>query len=290
MSYQSKGFFQKASDILSEKHRRFMDSDGFQYFLCRQKWIDFVGEVLAKESYISGATASTLYVQATNSVWIHQLTMMKEQILAKIQQDSFGKRFKDIRFRIGTKETKNKPKSTVDSINARRLLEKKICSTELSKEEKKWIEEWVAVHVSHDSLVPIFSQMMEDTLKKRKGQLKEGYHACVSCGTLIEPEKVCCDACIRKTSIKKRNQIISLLKKYMHYGYEMVSHVIPCSYREYAEAHEFVVLQCEEQIYNRVDIINNKRKLLSLLIHKPMEEITEQEAQEKFTQLREKKW
>ena len=76
----------------------------------------------------------------------------------------------------------------------------------------------------------------------------------------------------------------------MHYGYEMVSHVIPCSYREYAEAHEFVVLQCEEQIYNRVDIINNKRKLLSLLIHKPMEEITEQEAQEKFTQLREKKW
>ena len=107
MSYQSKGFFQKASDILSEKHRRFMESDGFQYFLFRQKWIDFVGEVLAKESYISGATDSTLYVQATNSVWIHQLTMMKEQILAKIQQDSFGKRFKDIRFRIGTKEAKN---------------------------------------------------------------------------------------------------------------------------------------------------------------------------------------
>ena len=80
---KSSGFLEKASDILKENHRRFMESDGFQYFLFRQKWPSFAGELLARESYIAGASGEVLYVQVTNSVWLSQLTMLKAQILEK---------------------------------------------------------------------------------------------------------------------------------------------------------------------------------------------------------------
>ena len=59
---KSSGYLEKASDILKENHRRFMESDGFQYFLFRQKWPSFAGELLVRESYIAGASIGEAFV------------------------------------------------------------------------------------------------------------------------------------------------------------------------------------------------------------------------------------
>jgi len=70
----------------------------------------------------------------------------------------------------------------------------------------------------------------------------------------------------------------------------MTRQVIPSTYREYAEAHEFLEIKLEQAIYDKVNGKENRRMLLALLTHKPMEEITEEEAREKLERLREKKW
>ena len=287
---KSSGYLEKASDILKENHRRFMESDGFQYFLFRQKWPSFAGELMARESYIAGASGEVLYVQVTNSVWLSQLTMLKAQILEKIHQDPFGARFTDIRFRIGPKQKKNQPRSTVAHVNPEIAKEKQRMSQPLNESEKQWIDQWVAGHVTDERLGPVFEKLMTGSLKKRKGELAAGYHPCPGCGTLIPPERKVCQDCGRKISIARRNRIIALLKKHPHYGYEMTRQVIPSTYREYAEAHEFLETKLEQAIYDKVNGKENRRRLLALLIHKPMEEITEEEAREKLERLREKKW
>ena len=285
---KSSGYLEKASDILKENHRRFMESDGFQYFLFRQKWPSFAGELLVRESYIAGASGEVLYVQVTNSVWLSQLTMLKAQILEKINKDPFGARFTDIRFRIGPKQTKNQPRSTLDPINRAIEKEKQRMSQPLNESEKQWIDQWVAGHVTDERLGPVFEKLMTGSLKKRKGELAAGYHPCPGCSTLIPPEKKVCQDCGRKISIARRNRIIALLKKHPHYGYEMTRQVIPSTYREYAEAHEFLEIKLEQAIYDKVNGKENRRMLLALLTHKPMEEITEEEAREKLERLREK--
>ena len=152
---KSSGYLEKASDILKENYLRFMESDGFQYFLFRQKWPSFAGELLVRESYIAGASGEVLYVQVTNSVWLSQLTMLKAQILEKINKDPFGARFTDIRFRIGPKQTKNQPRSTLDPINRAIEKEKQRMSQPLNESEKQWIDQWVAGHVTDERLGPV---------------------------------------------------------------------------------------------------------------------------------------
>mgnify|MGYP000941266869 CR=1 FL=1 len=49
-------------------------------------------------------------------------------------------------------------------------------------------------------------------------------------------------------------------------------------------------IKLEQAIYDKVNGKENRRMLLALLTHKPMEEITEEEAGEKLERLREKKW
>ena len=76
---KSSGYLEKASDILKENHRRFMESDGFQYFLFRQKWPSFAGELMARESYIAGASGEVLYVK--RRFWKRYIKILLEPVL-----------------------------------------------------------------------------------------------------------------------------------------------------------------------------------------------------------------
>ena len=136
------GIDQVFSDSFTSK--KIFGNDGFQFFLFQKRWKNIVGDMLAKESYIKSWKDDTLVIAVTNSVFLQHLFMMKGDLLKRLFEDKFGKRFKDIRFIAGPRQKKEKAYSTLDPVNHKIEEEQKMYSQDLTEGEEKWIENWAA--------------------------------------------------------------------------------------------------------------------------------------------------
>ena len=90
-------------------------NEAFQFWLFRQKWKEIVGDVLAEES-IGRQEGDTIYICCTNSVWMQELMMNRAEILRRIQEDPFGKRFRNIRIQQGPRQRREAGKTTADGL------------------------------------------------------------------------------------------------------------------------------------------------------------------------------
>lgn len=263
---------------------------GFQFYLFQKRWKNMVGDLMARESYISGCKGPVLYVQVTNSTFLQQLYMMKADILKELSKDEIGKYFTDIRFFAGSPRKESHPFTTVDRVNETIQKEHHRYSVALSQEEEQWIQNWVALHVESEKIRPQFTQMMEEVLKIRKGEKSEGYHECAICGALCPPENRICPACRRKLEKARKNKVILILKENPHYTYQEVRSIIPCDYSMYEDARDTLIHRAKEKIFHKYSADEEKKKLLALLLHRPISSITTEEANEMLKKLPQKKW
>ena len=199
------GIDQVFSDSITSK--KIFGNDGFQFFLFQKRWKNIVGDMLAKESYIKSWKDDTLVIAVTNSVFLQHLFMMKGDLLKRLSEDEFGKRFKDIRFIAGPRQKKEKAYSTLDPVNHK-------------------IEE---------------EQKMTEVLKIRKGEAAAGYKPCAWCGALFDQKdknQKLCPNCQRIFDRNIKHRAVLLLKKYPHYTFQQVRSIIGCGYSEYEEARD----------------------------------------------------
>lgn len=266
---------------------------GFQFYLFQKRWKNIIGDLMAKESYISGCKGPLLYVQVTNSAFMQQLYMMKGDILKELSKDEIGKYFKDIRFFAGSPRKDSLPFTTVDKVNETIKKEQHRYSVDLSPEEEQWIQSWVVGHVKSEKIRPQFAEMMEEVLKIRKGEQADGYHACAICGALCPPQEKICPACHRKLEKTRKNKVILILKENPHYTYQEVRAILPCDYSLYEDARDTLIHRAKEKIFHKYSADEEKKKLLALLLHRPVSSITTEEANEmlkKLPQKPQKKW
>lgn len=245
---------------------------------------------MAEESYITGCKGTLLFVRVTNSTFLQQLFMMKADILKELQKDEIGRYFTDIKFLAGSPQKPYKPFTTLDPVNQTIEKEHKRYSQSLTEEEETWIRSWVDGHVKKEALRPQFAEMMEEVLKIRKGELKDGYHPCSICGSLCPPSSPICPACQRKLAKTKKNKVILILKENPHYTYQEVRAILPCEYSMYEEARDILIHRAKEKIFRKEAASEEKRKLLALLLHRPLTGITEKEAEEMLQKMPQKKW
>lgn len=274
----------------SDLKQKLFGNKGFQFYLFQKRWEKIVGKLMAEESYIAGCKGPTLFVRVTNSTFLQQLFMMKEDILKELAKDEIGRYFTDIKFLAGSPKKPYKPFTTLDPVNRTIEKEQKRYSQSLSDREEQWITSWVDGHVKKESLRLPFKEMMEEVLKIRKGELADGYHACALCGSLCPPDSPICPACRRKLNKTKKNKVILLLKANPHYTYQQVRSVFPCEYSMYEEARDILIHRAKEKIFHKQGTAEEKRKLLALLLHKPLSSITEQEAEDMLKKMPQKKW
>ena len=93
-------------------------------------------------------------------------------------------------------------------------------------------------------------------------------HPCRSCGSLCPKEKKYVFLCRMK---EKRNTVYSvmvILKKKPHLLWEQVNEQISCTYGEYAEGKENLVHRYRQNLFRGQCTADEKKQLLSLLIHK----------------------
>lgn len=287
------GKMANTKDIFSQSGltRRLFGSEDFRFFLFKKKWADTVGPILAEESYISGFRNDVLYVTVTNSPLMNHLFMMKREILRNLTKaDEFGKRFQDIRFFTGRKEHKETGFAPLDELN-RVMKETMIAPTaKITDKERDWIHRWTESHVKKEALRPEFADMMEQVLRRKKGKLAKGYHPCARCGDLCPPDHRFCSSCERQLNKTRKNRIVLLLKEQPHLNFQQVRALLPCSYEDYEESRDRLIHRLKERIFQKYGTDLEKRRLLALLLHRPLQEITAQEAADILKKMPEKKW
>lgn len=245
---------------------------------------------MAEESYITGCKGPLLFVRVTNSAFLQQLFMMKADILKELSKDEIGRYFTDIKFLAGSPQKPYKPFTTLDPVNSAIEKEQKRYSQSLSEGEEAWIQNWVRSHVKKEAVRAPFAEMMEEVLKIRKGELADGYHPCSICGSLCPPDAPICPACRRKLARTKKNKVILILKENPHYTYQEVRAILPCEYSLYEEARDILIHRAKEKIFRKEAADEEKRKLLSLLLHRPLSDITSKEAEDMLKHMPQKKW
>lgn len=264
-------------------------NDAFQFYLFQQKWKAIAGDVLAEESRIGRKEGTTLYIHVTNSVWMQELIMRKKELLQRIQEDPYGRQFQDLRFMIAAPQEKETGLSAVDLLRQRMAEENGMKPLPLTEGETAWIAQWTASHVRAEKIRPAIREMMERALSLRKAQLAAGYHPCRRCGELIRKEETLCLRCRIEEERAILHRITLLLTTYPSLLYEEARRYIPCRYSQFAAARDGLIHKYKENYANGWGTEEEKRKLLSLLTHKPYEKITKEEADRALSALPKRK-
>lgn len=272
------GKLENAGQALSEVEHMAFGSDAFQFWLFQKRWPSIAGDTLAKESYIGREVGTTLYIHVTNSVWMQELMMHRQGLLARVQKDPYGRKFRDMRIMMSVPKTEVTPTTTVDVLKKKYQENEKVLSAPLSEGEKVWVDQWTKNHVEKEALRTPIARLMEGALKRRKAELAAGWHPCPRCGTLCSQTDLLCPSCRIQEEKQTKNKIVLLLKDHPAYLYEDVRCWIRCSYAQFADARDILIHRYKENYYNGYGDEEEKKKLLSLLVHKPYEEITKEEA------------
>lgn len=264
---------------LSKEGKTLFSNPSFRFWQLQNKWKHIAGPMIARESYISFEKKQTLYITVTNSVWMNHLYMMKADLLKRIREDDYGKKYTDIRFVAGRAKIERPPESSLVPVNNRREKEEKIYSVPLSEEERNSIDKWTGAYISDTNTRSLFTKMMKAAAAKRKGEIRAGWHSCTVCGDLIPPGINICTICENKKEQSHIGKIMLLLKESPHLSYNEIYKKIPCKYTAYEEARETLIQRIRENIYRKFDSPLNKRILLSMILHKPLKDISLREAE-----------
>ncbi|EGF14248.1 hypothetical protein HMPREF9083_0699 [Dialister micraerophilus DSM 19965] len=253
----------------------FKNNENYKLFILQKSWENIAGSLLAKESFVLKFVNSVLFIQVTNSVWKNQLHMLKKDLLSKINALPYNFNFTDLRFVVGSNFVKRKPFLSIDKVNKNNNLLKNIHSADLDEKEKNQILRWIDSHIKNDDLKEPFKDFMLGLFKIRKGELLSSYTPCFLCSALCPPSKKICVLCENVLERKKKHAIVIILKKKPHLNYNEVNEIFPCSFESFSDARNMLISRYKDKIFKNHDTVDEKKFLLSLLIHKPLQNISD---------------
>lgn len=89
------------SDLIKKAVRDLKGKGLFTEEEMREAWREAVGADAARHSAPVSFKKTSIFVNVDRSSWLYELTIKKKEILKKLEERLVGKKFKDIRFRIG---------------------------------------------------------------------------------------------------------------------------------------------------------------------------------------------
>lgn len=255
----------------------FRNNENYELFILQKAWKEIVTPVIAKESFVVKRDGTTLLIQVTNSIFREHLYILKNEIIKNINELPYNIKITDLRFQIGSNYIKRKSKLTTDKINEKSKKTREIHSANLSEKEEAQLLRWIERHIKNEDLKKPFTEFMLEMFKNRKGELLASYTPCVLCHALCEKDSKICMLCENTLERKKKHAVVLILKKKPHLKYNEVNEIFPCTFENYSNARNMLITRYKDLIYKNFDKKGESRHLLSLLIHKPLETISEED-------------
>lgn len=196
-------------------------------------WRKIVGDDISAHTYPILVQSGILVISVNNSVWCHHLSMMKESIIAKINEFIGEKLIIDIRFQAGN--LKNCQKQENNETNEQVNNKHKIDKVKLDTADLQVINETVE-HVHDKYLKQKLVRVMRKDFTSKKIKKQNNWHQCASCTVFCPPDQTHCTMCKLTKKHEVIIKIISTLKQIPWIHHHELNEHIPCTDEEFHQA------------------------------------------------------
>ncbi|MBP1765816.1 MAG: hypothetical protein H6Q65_2874 [Firmicutes bacterium] len=219
--------------------------DKFVIYYTLSHWQEIVGPDISLHTNPGHVQAGTLFVNVDNSVWCHHLTMMKEDILEKINcfaAKSFAveKIIRNIRFQAGN--LKNKQNESY-----REETEKPIVLT-VEQQDRQAAKQLVP-SIENKNLQYQLLRLISKDMAFKKYRRLEKWHVCQQCHSFCAPTELYCDSCKRIKKQEKELSIRKLLLEIPWLTFEECSQYVVCTTEEFKKAKNHLIEKFAQIVY-----------------------------------------
>lgn len=217
-------------------------------------WDTSVGEKISKISTAVSFKNGILFVEVSTSSWLYELTMLKPDILKKLNGALNKNTIKDIRFSVA--KIQNKAAQGKFGVSSDNLPVENIS---LDVKEMQEIENTIK-EIKDEKLRNITKNILIQEKKNNVLKKQMGYKSCSTCGVLIKNKEGTCHFCDTTKFNKEEEEILKILtgKPWSTYG-EVKKLVPDISKQKY----DLIKINLQEKYYHKIIPLNKKKKLNS---------------------------
>ena len=151
--------------------------------LAKAHWAGVVGPQVAGVTQVEAVRDGVLYVRVKNSVWANELTLLKDDMLRRLNAKLGGRILTDIHFKAsGLAKSKNKP----EILRPAAPTDAELAKTPPSKSAAAKIEA-ALIEITDDALRGRIRQAMLRAARTEEWKRRQGWQVCGRCGSLAEP-------------------------------------------------------------------------------------------------------
>ena len=158
-------------------------SQALRPHLAKVHWAGVVGPQVAGVTQVEAVRDGVLFVRVKNSVWANELTLLKEDMLRRLNSKLGGRILTDIHFKAsGLARAKKKSEPAQIPLPA----EGELAKITLSKEAATRIETTLAT-ITDDGLRGRIREVMLRAARTEEWKRRHGWQVCGRCGAMSEP-------------------------------------------------------------------------------------------------------
>lgn len=210
-------------------------------------WPEIVGAEIAKHSCPIKIEYGIIIVNVVNSAWCHHLSMMKRNIVTKVNEFIGEKLINDIRFQAGS--IKN-CQFEQDGHNGEVMPDIRLAR--LDHSEIAEAEEIAALSQNVELRAKILRIIKKDYSLKKVKKI-ERWQKCTVCSTLCRPGEKYCTVCERNRRSELLAEIRALLREAPWLKYHELNQYLKCTPYEYDDAKNYVVASLLPEVQKNIE-------------------------------------
>jgi len=247
----------------------------FMIYHCLLHWEEIVGPDISLHTSPGIVQGGTLFVNVDHSVWCHHLTMMKEDIINKVNNfaiRSFAteKIIRNIRFQAGDlKNNKNGNNLGEEEENQSKPI------LMVSRQEMQAASQMASL-LKNKHLQNKLAKLIGIDLALKKHRQMEQWHVCQNCKSLCPPEEMYCNSCKITKKQEKELSIRKLLLNIPWITYEECNQYEICAKQEFKKAKEKLIEKLARIMYAGNQDVMQTATLIMLVNSCRPDDITEE--------------
>lgn len=201
-------------------------------------WPEIVGRDIAAHAVPVNVQKGTIVLAVNNSVWCHHLSMMKEEIIDKLNGFIGEKLITDIRFQAGYLQ--NDKNINLDNEKMETINQK----LKLVKLDEAEIEQagYLVRPVAEEQLQRKLFKIIKKHLAFKKLKKLNNWHKCAACDSLCPGELTYCSVCAIEHREKRLSNIRQLLIEAPWLTYAELCKYAECLPEEFIRAKTALIL------------------------------------------------
>ena len=158
-----------------------------QPHMAKVHWAEVVGPQVSGVTQIEAVRGGVLFVRVKNSVWANELTLLKEDMLRRLNAKIGGRVLTDIHFKAsGLSKSKKDSEKKSSALSTKTPTDAELAQIMLSKDSQARVEQ-ALIGITEEALRGRIRQVMLHAARAEQWKRQQGWLPCIRCGSLTAP-------------------------------------------------------------------------------------------------------